>query len=145
MISKATIRAWLDNYEGLDSGCVAFDDLPPCNSGPKEYDGVGGLRLNKIMLDAAIERLPEQLKKVVYYRWINKRPLAEVLNKLKLGQSWYYQLCDKAVKLIWEDVNGRAVNVQAFQMAVGPAVTAVKPSAAPKPVRFLDAINKGIL
>lgn len=117
LISKQTVRAWLDNYEALDAGDVAFDGIG-CNSGPKEYDGIGGRFLTKVMLDDAITDLPRLLKLVVICRWIQRKPVGESVRILDLTRNEYYKRCDMAVDHIHSTVNGRAGNYQSLLNAV---------------------------
>ena len=104
-LSRKVIRKWLADYQAFTAGDYSIDDTPR-NSGPKAYDGVSGAKLNKIMLDQAIEGLPQGLKACVYARWVYCLPLKTALKKLGLEKTIYYARCDKAVEMIYQRMNG---------------------------------------
>lgn len=117
-INKKQVRKWLENYQNLDAGDRP-DDYVPTNSGPKPEDGVTGGMINKIMLDKAIGQLPPELYFVVKCRWVDKLPLGETFNYLKLqgieiAKTTYYKRCDKAVDFIYRKVNGLYLNYAEF-------------------------------
>lgn len=108
-ISRKTIKAWLEDYQSLEAGDRPLDAMPS-NSGTKPEDGVTATRINKIMLDQAIGQLPGNLKAVVKWRWVDRKPLGEAMRALCYrDKKAYYSACDKAVKEIYNLVNGRAV------------------------------------
>lgn len=92
----------------------AGDRLPdalPANSGAKAFDGMTGGKINKIMLDDAIGKLPRDLRRVVFFRWTGpKVKLRKALGILGYGKSEYYRRCDIAVDNIYRRVNGLALN-----------------------------------
>lgn len=49
MISRGTIRGWLENYQGLIEEDRRIDDIPR-NSGRKPDDGITDSMLNRVML-----------------------------------------------------------------------------------------------
>lgn len=103
LIPIHTIRKWLDNYDYL-----VYGGRPPDiggNSGVKPMDGITNRQLTKIMLEDAIGKLPTGLRKVVYFRWKDKLPLAFVLIKLNLTKDQYYYRCDKAVQKLYKIIN----------------------------------------
>jgi len=110
-IAKETVKKLLANYQGLIAGDLAVDAMP-CNSGPKAYDGVTGMLLNKIMLDEAVESLPPKLRACVTLRWLRGKSRGETLMELAIGQKEYYKSCDLAVDAIYRKINGRATNYQ---------------------------------
>lgn len=110
-IAKETVKKLLENYQGLMAGDLAVD-AAPCNSGPKAYDGVTGMQLNKIMLDEAVASLPIHLQNCVTLRWIHGKSRGETLMILGIGQEAYYKACDQAVDAIYRKMNGKAINYQ---------------------------------
>jgi hypothetical protein len=111
VISEARLREWLGNWASLEAG----DKLPdaiPVNSGAKSMDGITGGHINKIMLDAAIKRLPGELQRVIYLRWTSPKRigLKEALWALGVQKSEYYRRCDVAVARLYDNINGLAVN-----------------------------------
>lgn len=112
-IPLTKVRIWLENYPALDSKSAAFDtEEVVANSGPKEYDGITGRRLAKIMIDEAIGRLPEDLRVVVKARWLERWPLRDSLVAAQCKKSQYYRRCDAACQAIHKSVNGLAINYQ---------------------------------
>lgn len=109
LISKKTIKGWLENYHAIMLGGQRHDilhDAVPYNSGPKSIDGVTNRQINKIMLTAAIKDMPTSLKKCLYHRWVKPEPLGETLRKLKLtSPSSYYRRCDWAIDYIYCHIN----------------------------------------
>ncbi|MCM3079583.1 hypothetical protein [Brevibacillus invocatus] len=106
-ISKKIIRLWLDNYTAVAAG-DRLDSTKPHNSGPKPVDGIMPGRINLIMLNGAIESLSQELKAVVYSRWINKLPLEQALKIFGMQKAEYLSACDQAVDDIYYQVNGGA-------------------------------------
>lgn len=143
-VPRSQVKAWLEHYDALDAGDCGFDeDAPPGNSGPKEYDGVTGLRMIKIMLDAAIQRLPPALRQVVIYRWIDKAQRSVILQKTGLSKDTYYARCDQAVDTVWQDVNGLAPNYQ--ELAAAIKMDKLERAEQGKKLSFVDAALKNIL
>lgn len=64
--------------------------------------------LNKIMLEMAYDRLPLELMRVAYYRWVIKGQysLLQTLTILGLTKDQYYYRCDQVVNSVFEFVNG---------------------------------------
>ncbi len=110
-ISKKTIRRWLDNYESLVVGDISFDEVPG-NSGPSEYDGVYSGQLNKVMLEHAVEKLPFKEKTCCKNRWYFKTPVRHTANTLGITVDQYYRLCNKAINLIYRELNGEMIGVK---------------------------------
>lgn len=114
-MSKKNIRRLLDNYHTLEAGDqLPNPDAAPINTGPKAYDGVGGGRLNKIMLDDAIGKLSPFMQAVVKCRWTRQLPLKDALKVLGVSKSVYYHRCSLAVEQIYINVNGRAAGIVAL-------------------------------
>lgn len=105
-ISRKTIRYWLDNYEYMATGDVP-PEAPVTNSGPKSFDGISAGKLNKIMLDKAIEDLPAQTKALVKSRFVHRHRRKLTLYLLGISPPTYYTWSDKAVDMIYEDLNGK--------------------------------------
>lgn len=111
LISKKVVRYWLDNYASL----IANDrpvDAVPSNSGRKSYDGVSWKQIDRIMLEEAIDKLPELLKNCVNARWVNPGPLGETLRQLGLTKDKYYKRCSWAIDSIYYYINGNAARLQ---------------------------------
>ncbi len=109
-ISEAQVREWLENWISL-AICDKFFDALPSNSGAKAFDGISGARINKIMMEDAIQKLPIELQRVVHFRWTgNKVRLRDALKCLGYGKSEYYRRCDLAVTAIYRIINGLALN-----------------------------------
>lgn len=107
IIGRRTIRRWLDNWEHLIRREPMEDQLPISN-GPKPKDGVTNGMLNKIMLEMAYDRLPYELKRVAYYRWVirGQYSLSQTLTILGLTKDQYYYRCDEIVNRVFNFVNG---------------------------------------
>lgn len=102
-IKKQTVRKWLDNYSYIVYG--GRPDGDGGNSRQKPIDGITNRQLTKIMLESAISKLPSDLKRVVYFRWVDNFPLTFVLNALQMTKDQYYYRCDKAVALMCDILN----------------------------------------
>lgn len=108
-VSKKNIRRWLENYESLAAGDCPPDAIPT-HSAAKALDGWTGGKINKIMLDQAIDKIPDRLTKAcVYARWIYRLPLGETLRKLGLTKDAYFKRCDTALDFVCNYVNGGIV------------------------------------
>ena len=107
---KKAIREWLENWESVKVGDRLPDALPS-NSGAKAFDGMTGGKINKIMLDEAIGKLPRDLRRVIFFRWTGpKVKLRKALAILGYGKSEYYRRCDLAIDGIYRRINGLALN-----------------------------------
>lgn len=102
--SKKSIRNMLINYVALCSG----DRLQDCcgNAGPKAYDGINSRILLRIMLDEAIGKLPIDLKRAIYYRWLRPVGLGKALMACGVKKTEYYRRCELAVHKIFLALNG---------------------------------------
>jgi DNA-directed RNA polymerase specialized sigma24 family protein len=116
-VSKKNIRRWLDNYEALAVGDRPADAVPT-NSGPKNYDGVSGGRLNKIMLDDAIKKLPRLQRACVTCKWIRQLRPAEALRLLGITKAEYTAGCNAAVDSIYASINGPIAGVKQLMQAI---------------------------
>ena len=69
-----------------------MEDQVKVNSGCKPADGITNGMLNKIMLEMAYDRLPLELRRVAYYRWVIKGQysLLQTLTILGLTKDQYY-------------------------------------------------------
>lgn len=110
-VSKKAIRGWLENYESLVVGDRAFDELPG-NSGPSEYDGIYPGYLNKVMLEHAVDKLPSKEKTCCKNRWYYKKAVRYTTNELSITVDDYYRLCNKAIDLIYRDLNKEMIGVK---------------------------------
>lgn len=104
-VSKKVITRWLESYEALAAG-EAPEDAPPSNSGPKNYDGISGGFLNKIMLDQAIASLSPLKRSCIEAKYIEKLPMAITLKALEISESVYKDRCKKGVDEIYRFLNG---------------------------------------
>jgi hypothetical protein len=107
IIGRRTIRRWLDNWEHIQRR-EPMEDQVKVNSGCKPADGITNGMLNKIMLEMAYDRLPLELRRVAYYRWVIKGQysLLQTLTILGLTKDQYYYRCDQVVNSVFEFVNG---------------------------------------
>lgn len=107
VIGRRQVRRWLDNWEHLIRREPMEDSLPG-NGGCKPADGITNGMLNKIMLEMAYDRLPYELKRVAYYRWVIKgqHSLQQTLHLLGMTKDQYYYRCDLVVDHVFNFVNG---------------------------------------
>jgi fimbrial chaperone protein len=109
-VSKKNVLRWLANYESLVAGDRPYDALPS-NSGPKNVDGVSGGRVNKIMLDQALDKLRQEMPfswnclLVTYIRPILQK---EALRILRVRRSVYIRGLGEGVEFIYREINGGA-------------------------------------
>jgi fimbrial chaperone protein len=109
-ISKQVITRWLESYEFMANG-DSDPDAPPSNSGPKNYDGVSGGRLNKIMLDQALKSLSPLKRSVIEAKYIEKLPLAITLRALEIGESVYRDRLEKGIDDMYRYLNGEKADL----------------------------------
>ncbi|WP_343084251.1 hypothetical protein [Blautia producta] len=107
IIGRRTVRRWLNNWEHLVRREPMEDQLPG-NGGCKPADGITNGMLNKIMLEMAYDRLPYDLKRVAYFRWIVKGQysLTATLQHLNMTKDQYYYRCDLVIDSVFNFVNG---------------------------------------
>lgn len=106
-IGRRTVRKWLDNWEHI-ARREPMEDSVPCSNGCKPEDGITNGMLNKIMLEMAYDRLPLELKRVAWYRWVAKGEytLKQTLERLGYTKDQYYYRCDRVVNRVYYFVNG---------------------------------------
>ena len=110
-ISKRTIKRWLENYDSLAAE-DRFPDAISTHSGPKAYDGISNSRLNRMMLDQAIENLPDLMKACIKARYIYKLPRKRTLQLLGISSAVYYNRCKLAIDHIYLDLNGDLAGIK---------------------------------
>lgn len=116
MITRKTIKIWLENYVSLAVGERLPDVIQ--NSGPKNYDGISGGYLNKVMLDDVINKLPPLTKACVQIRWIRCLPVAKSLKTIGITRDQYNRLCDEAVDTIYRNINGGLLGAKKLAEAI---------------------------
>lgn len=115
-VSKKVIMFWLDGYHELAHG-ERPEDAPVVNGGQKAADGVSATKLNKIMLDQAIDSLPLIERACVKARWthkISRRDRLRMCKQLGISEAMYWTRSRQAVTLIYERVNGKAAGYKAL-------------------------------
>ncbi len=122
-ISKRNIKRWLENYESLAAGDRPYDAIPG-SSGPKNTDGVvSGGRLNKIMLDDALEQLRKEMSFSYYcVRFTYIRPILqkEALRKLNVRRPVFVRGLEQGEEFIYRAINGGAAEEkESLQAAPG--------------------------
>lgn len=116
-MTRRAVQSWLEHYEALQAGDRPMDYVPG-NSGPRTRDGVSGGRVNRIMLDDALKKLPPLLLACVTYRWLRPIRRKEALERLGVSKDVYYRRCNWAIDYLYAEVNGLAVNRQALLEAI---------------------------
>lgn len=112
-ISHKNVRRLLDQYDLLVTGRVMALDSSG-HGGPREYDGISGGRMNKIMLDQAISKLTPFMQLIVKCRWTKRIPLQKALQGLGISKDVYYKRCDEAVEQIYFYINGKSAGLLAL-------------------------------
>jgi hypothetical protein len=108
MISKRTIRGWLENYQGLIEEDRRVDDIPR-NSGRKPDDGITDGMLNRVMLMQGLSSMrleADLLYNCCKARWIDKDSFNFTLRRLGLSKDEYYRRCDWAIDYLYYKING---------------------------------------
>lgn len=108
-VSRRIIRFWLDNYQAIAAHDLVLDALPK-NSSAKPYDGIANSQMNKVMLDDAIKKLPPRIGACAVARWIKRWDTRQILKTLNISREVYYERCDDAIELIYQRLNGSAIN-----------------------------------
>lgn len=103
-ISKKTIERWLEDYEYMMAGDVSPDAMPT-NGGPKNYDGVGGSQLNKIMLDDAISHLSPLRRAVLHDKYIARVRMKTTCKNLEISPDVYKHRLEAAKDDIYRFLN----------------------------------------
>ena len=104
-ISRKSIIRWLEDYEYMQAGDQS-PDAPPVNSGPKNYDGISGGRLNKIMLDSAIARLSPLKRSCLEAKYIERLPREVTMRALEISEKVYRSRVEAAIDDIYNYLNG---------------------------------------
>lgn len=115
-VSKKVVLLWLENYHEIAHG-ERPEDAPIANGGPKSADGVSATKLNKIMLDQAVDSLPLIEKMCVKARWtdkISRNDRLRMCKELGISEAMYRTRSRQAVKLIFERINGKAAGYSAL-------------------------------
>ncbi|WP_336786578.1 hypothetical protein [Paenibacillus sp. MMO-177] len=111
-VSKKNILRWLENYASLEAGDQIDDgQVSIVNSGPKAYDGVSGGRMNKIMLDQALEKLRQEMRFSYYcIRFHYIRPILqkEALRILRVKRQVFMRGLEQGEEFLYRAINGGA-------------------------------------
>jgi hypothetical protein len=110
-VSKNNIRRWLDNYTAMVLGDKPLNAMPT-NCSPKDYDGVTGGRLNKIMLDDAIKKLSNLEWTCLSCKWIREMRTTEALQVLRITKAEYTRGCNAAIDSIYASINGPMAGIK---------------------------------
>lgn len=109
-VTKAAIKKWLKTYHEFGKKGTDYSQLK--SGSPAVQDGWTGGKINKVMLTAAMEKIPDKVTKYIAYgRWIKLIPKSQILKGLKaagisVNNDAYYRHCDKAVDFIHTEING---------------------------------------
>nr|WP_150959618.1 hypothetical protein [Aneurinibacillus sp. XH2] len=119
-ISRKNVQRWLDNYQAIQAGDL-IDDGRPVHSGPRPLDGVTGGRLNKIMLDKALDDLKQNkpfIWRCVLCRWIKPVMRRDALQLLGISAPEYAEACRDGVDYIFNHVNGGTASYRKLLAAI---------------------------
>lgn len=98
----AVIRNWLENYphlrEGISTGTSG-------NSSARPIDGIKSSLLSKIILDEAIEQLPEPEHDILTACYIVREPQGDTCKRLAISVYKYRGLLFGAVSMVWHSLN----------------------------------------
>lgn len=109
-ISRKTIIRWLEDYEYMRAG-DSSPDAVPSNSGPKNYDGISGGQLNKIMLDGAIARLSPLKRSCLEAKYLEKLPIELTCRSLEISDGVYRDRVEKGIDEIYRYLNGEKADL----------------------------------
>lgn len=114
LITRKVIRKWLENYDRLVNDDKILN--MGMNTGSPPDDGISNAMLNKIMLDAALEkmkRVAPNLYTVAKCRWLEQRTWKEAKQITGLAKSTYYYRANvMVVNFIYFEVNGKAAGLK---------------------------------
>lgn len=133
-ISKKNIYRWLENYGSLEAGDQIDDgQVQVVNSGPKNMDGVSAGKLNKIMLDDAIEHLKRSLPfswACIYFTYLRPVMQKRLLKSLSVKRAVYIRGRDQGVEYIYRAVNGglaeKKERLEGLEAAPGKLLAKIK-------------------
>ena len=115
-VSKTIIRRWLRDYH--EFGKRGSDLSAPKGGVPVTSDGWSGSNINKLMLDQALEAIPDPVAKYcAYARWVHVIPKSKTIRTLEasgrpMTEHRYKKYCDEAVDFIYRTVNGDRVGMK---------------------------------
>lgn len=110
-VSKKAIKNVLNNWYGIGAKKVDYSEI--CHDNPLKNDGVSGGRINKMMIEDALNKIPDKITKYcAYARWIRDFPGSVTCDKLGISRHTYNKYCDKAVDFIYQDINGQYTDVK---------------------------------
>ncbi|MFY2157962.1 hypothetical protein ACOSZF_20345 [Cytobacillus firmus] len=110
-VSRQAIKKTLENYHG--SKVIDYSELR--HDSAVKGDGVGGRRLNKIMVTDAMKTIPDKrIQYCVYARWVHDIPASRAAAKLGISKPTYYKLCEQGIDHIYETINGQYSGVKAL-------------------------------
>ena len=108
-VSKKVIKHWLENYYTMITGDTP-DEVPGSGGGPKNYDGVSGAQLNKIMLDEAVATLSPLKKNIIISKYVKLETMKTTLRTLNISQSVYFNRLKNAIDDIYVHLNQEKVH-----------------------------------
>jgi hypothetical protein len=110
-LSRNAIKRILKNWHEVGANKKDYSEIGHDN--PIKGDGVGGGRINKIMIDQALKKIPyKKVQYCAYARWIYNIPAARTLARLGISRHTYHKHCDQAVDFIYSEINGDRAGVK---------------------------------
>ncbi|MEH7108221.1 hypothetical protein [Bacillus sp. JJ1764] len=110
-VSRQAIKKTLEIFHG--SKGTDYSELRHDNA--IKGDGVGGRRLNKIIVEDALKTIPDKkVQYCVYARWVHDIPASRTAVKLGISKPTYYKLCEQGIDHIYEAINGQQSGVKAL-------------------------------
>lgn len=114
--SKRAIRRMLENYAEFTSEDRRWVEVR--SPSIKTPDGVHNTQLNKIMIDQAISKMPEDVRNCVINRWFEQHAVRHTTNLLSISVNEYYINCDKGVDLIYQEFNKDVIGAKNLLNAI---------------------------
>lgn len=115
-VSKTIIRRWLQDYHEFGRRGRELSETK--GVAPTTSDGWGGSKINKIMLDQALDSIPDPLTKYcAFARWVHVIRKDKVIKTLEasgrpMTDHRYKKYCDEAVDFIYRKINGNRVGMK---------------------------------
>lgn len=115
-VSKTIIRRWLRDYHEFDRRGRELS--APKGGAPVTSDGWSGSKINKLMLDQALEAIPDPVAKYcAYARWVHAIPKSKIIRTMEasgrpMTNHRYKKYCDEAVDFIYRMINGDRVGMK---------------------------------
>lgn len=110
-LSRKSIERILKEWHEVGANKKDYSDVSHDN--PIKGDGVSGGRINKIMIEQALNKIPDkQVKYCAYARWLHNIPGTRTAARLGISKYAYLKSCEQAIDFVYSEINGERAGVK---------------------------------